>query len=118
MRSGRGSAGASSDERYRCVGWWVAAGVSRACLRTWSPRERFDECTGGFRGTVSFSRRNNASPVLKEGKQRAAAMLGGRAGDGGVSCDGPAGISRVWGRFGSLREAMSSQPVNANQLLH
>lgn len=41
-------------------------------------------------------------------KRRAAVMLASLAGDGGVSCEGTAGISRVWGRLGSPREAMSS----------
>ena len=41
---------------------------------------------------------------VRDGKRRAAMMLAGRAGDGGVSCEGTAGISRIWGRFGSLRE--------------
>lgn len=44
----------------------------------------------------------------KDGKRRAAVMLVGCAGDGGVSSEATAGISRIWGMLGSLRDAMSS----------
>lgn len=40
--------------------------------------------------------------LAKDGKRRVAVVLASRAGDGGVSYEGTAGISRIWGSSGAL----------------